>query len=120
MQSRSLSAALALVLAAAQGATSVSAQTTTGAIATAEPLPLAAEHEAALREYVGRRPVARIVAVPGDPLRSGSVVPADIRLSPLADMSVPALNRYAYFVAPDEKIVIVDPATRQVMRVINR
>jgi len=117
MALRSLSAALAagIVL-----STSALAQTTTGTIVTTEPLTLPAEEEVVVREYIVRRPVDRIVEIPGETVRPGSLIPRDIRLSPLADISVPALSRYAYFVSPDDKIVIVDPTTRQVMRVISR
>ena len=118
MTLRSLSAALAAGCLFANA--SAFAQTSTGTIATTEPLTLPEGQEAVVREYIGRRPVVRIVAVPGEAVQPGSTIPRDIRLSPLADISVPALNRYAYFVSPDDKIVIVDPATRQVMRVISR
>ena len=118
MKLRSLSAALAsgtfLIC------TGVIAQTTTGTIVTTEPLTIPEEQEVVVREYIVRRPVERIVEVPGGTVRPGSVIPRDIRLSPLADISVQGLNRYAYFVSPDDKIVIVDPATRQVMRIISR
>jgi hypothetical protein len=100
--------------------TSVLAQTTTGTIVTTEPLAIPEEHEVVVREYIMRRPVERVVEVPGGAVQPGSVVPRDLRLSPLADIPVPALSRYAYFVSPDNKIIIVDPATRQVMRVISR
>jgi hypothetical protein len=104
----------------ALGAASVSAQTTTGAIVTTDPLTFPAEQEILVREYIVRRPVDRIVEFPGGTVRPGSVVPSDVRLSPLADISVQGLNRYAYFVSPDDKIVIVEPNTRQVVRIISR
>ncbi len=100
--------------------TGVLAQTTTGTIVTTEPLIIPEEQEVVVREYIVRRPVERIVEVPGGTVRPGDTLPRDIRLSPLADISVPALSRYAYFVSPDNKIVIVDPTTRQVMRIISR
>jgi Protein of unknown function (DUF1236) len=98
--------------------TGVFAQTTTGTIS--EPLIIPEEQDVVVREYIVRRPVERIVEVPGGTVRPGSTIPRDIRLSPLADISAPGLRRYAYFVSPDNKIVIVDPATRQVMRIIPR
>ena len=100
--------------------TGVLAQTATGTIVTSEPLAIPEEQEVVVREYIVRRPVERIVEVPGGTVRPGSVIPRDLRLSPLADISVPTLSRYAYFVSPDNKIVIVDPATRQVLRIISR
>jgi hypothetical protein len=100
--------------------TGVVAQTTTGTIVTTEPLTIPQEQEVVVREYIMRRPVERIVELPGGAVQAGATIPRDIRLSPLADISAPALRRYAYFVSPDNKIVIVDPATRQVMSVISR
>jgi hypothetical protein len=94
------------------------AQTTTGTLA--EPSAFPEQYDAVVREYILRRPVERIVEVPGGTARAGGTIPRSIRLSPLADISEPSLSRYAYFVSPDNQIVIVDPATRQVMRVISR
>ena len=111
---RSPAALAAAICLAGSGAL---AQTTTGTI---EPLAIPEADEVVVREYIVRRPVERIVEVPGGTVRPGSTIPRDIRLSPLADIAVPALSRYAYFVSPDNKIVIVDPATRQVMRIIAR
>jgi Protein of unknown function (DUF1236) len=111
---RSLAAPAAAIL----FATGVVAQTATGTIVT-EP-SISEEHEVVVREYIVRRPVERIVEIPGGTVRPGNTIPRDIRLSPLADIAEPSLSRYAYFVSPDNKIVIVDPATRQVMRIIPR
>ncbi len=110
----------AVTLALALGAGSVSAKTTTSTIVTTDPLTVPAEQEILVREYIVRRPVERVVEFPGGTVRPGSVVPGDVRLSPLADISVQGLNRYAYFVSPDDKIVIVEPNTRQVVRIISR
>ena len=118
MTLRRLSAALAAGF--FMTCTAVLAQTATGTIVTTEPLTIPEEQEVVVREYIVRRPVDRIVEVPGGTVRPGSIIPRDIRLSPLADISVAGLSRYAYFVSPDNKIVIVDPATREVMRIISR
>ena len=118
MTRRILAGALATGFALA--GTGLAAQTTTSTIVTTEPLAIPEEQEVVVREYIIRRPVDRIVEIPGGTVRPGSVVPRDIRLSPLADISVQGLSRYAYFVSPDDKIVIVDPTTRQVMRIISR
>ena len=118
MRLRNLSAALAAgVILTCAGAF---AQTSTGTIITTEPLAIPDEQEVVVREYIVRRPVDRVVEIPGGTVRPGSVIPRDIRLSPLADISVQGLNRYAYFVSPDDKIVIVDPTTREVKRIITR
>ena len=123
MTSRILAGALATGLAlgaTSLGATSVLAQTATGSIVTTEPLTIPEEQEVVVREYIVRRPVDRIVEIPGGTVRPGSVIPRDIRLIPLADISAENLSRYAYFVSPDDKIVIVDPTTREVKRIISR
>lgn len=123
MTSRILAGALAAGLALGAtglGATRLGAQTATGTIVTTEPLTIPEEQEVVVREYIVRRPVDRIVEIPGGTVRPGSVIPRDIRLSPLADISVQGLSRYAYFVSPDDKIVIVDPTTREVKRIISR
>ena len=118
MTSRILAGALAAGL--ALGVTSLAAQTATGTVVTTEPLTIPEEQEVVVREYIVRRPVDRIVEIPGGTVRPGSVIPRDIRLSPLADISAENLSRYAYFVSPDDKIVIVDPTTREVKRIISR
>jgi hypothetical protein len=103
----------------ALGGTASLAQTSTGTIAEPTALSLVEEDEAALRDYVRRRPVERIVAIRGG-LAPGRIVPREVRLSPLANISVEGLGRYAYVVSPDEKIVIVDPASRRVISVVDR
>jgi len=120
MMIRMSAAAALLVSALALGATGSMAQTTTGTIAQPDEAALAEEHEAALRDYVQRRPVERIVAIPGETVRPGKLVPRGVRLSPLANIPVASLSRYAYVVSPDDKIVVVDPATRRVVRVVDR
>lgn len=117
MTTRILSATLAAGL--ALGGASSLAQTTTGTIVEPNALSLPEEHEAALRDYVRRRPVERVVAIRGG-LAPGRIVPRDIRLSPLANIPVEGLGRFAYLVSPDDKIVIVDPASRRVVRVLDR
>jgi hypothetical protein len=118
MSMRTFAAALAAGL--ALGGAGALAQTTTGTLVEPEVLAFPEEHDAVLRDHVRRRPVERIVQIPGGPLRPGKVLPRDIRLSPLANLSVETLNRYAYIVSPDDKIVVVNPATRRVVRVVDR
>lgn len=50
-------------------------------------------------------------------LRPGSVIPDAIPLNPFAGRS--DLARYSYFVSVDNKVVVVDPATRVVVRILN-
>ena len=80
------------------------------------------DDEVVVRDYVVRRPV---VVAPGPivgsiPLRPGSIVPADVELAPFTDAPNPRLRRYGYFVAPGNKVVVVDPATRAVVRILDR
>jgi hypothetical protein len=108
------------------GGAAAPAQTTTGTLAEPEEISLPEtlsfpeEHEAVLRDYIRRRPVERIVAIPGSPVRPGRVISRNVRLSPLAHIPVAGLNRYAYVVSPDDKIVVVDPTTRRVVHVMDR
>ena len=54
-------------------------------------------------------------------IRRGSGVPGFIRTAPLENVSVPGLvpgAHYDFFVAPDQKIVVVEPSTRQVVRIL--
>jgi hypothetical protein len=124
MTIRILAAALAAGL--TLGGVGAPAQTTTGTLvepdvlAFPQELVLPEEHDGLLRDHIRRRPVERIAQIPGGPLRPGKVLPRDVRLSPLANLSVEGLNRYAYIVSPDDKIVLVDPATRRVVRVLDR
>ncbi len=50
-------------------------------------------------------------------LRPGSPVPAAVPLQPFGGRS--ALAKFSYFVSVDDKIVVVDPATRTVVRIFN-
>jgi L,D-transpeptidase catalytic domain len=53
-------------------------------------------------------------------VRRGSVIPADVELEPFVDAQIPALRRYSYFVSPSNKIVVVEPVGRRVVRVLER
>jgi hypothetical protein len=97
------------------------------------------DDEVVMREYIIRRrppppapvvvapaPVVTapppVVAVPEPALviRPGSIIPADVELEPFDDAPVPALRRYSYFVSPSNKIVVVEPVGRRVVRVLER
>ena len=51
-------------------------------------------------------------------LRPGSVLPAAVPLRHFEGQ--PSLERYAFFVSVDRKIVIVDPHTRVVVRILDQ
>src|SRR4051794_24452286 len=53
----------------------------------------------------------------------GSVIPEWLDAAPLRDVSIRRLqpgNFYGYFVSPDNKVVIFEPGTRRVARIIGR
>src|SRR5947209_6787335 len=60
------------------------------------------------------------VAAPALVIRPGSIIPADVELEPFVDAPVPALRRYSYFVSPSNKIVVVEPVERRVVRVLDQ
>jgi hypothetical protein len=51
-------------------------------------------------------------------LRPGSVIPEGVPLNRFTDE--PKLERYAYFVSVDHKIVVADPRTRVVVRILDQ
>lgn len=91
----------------------------TGPPITSDELDLPSDREVLVREYVIRGPAPRII-IEGGVVRPGSIVPEDVQLHPFDNLSVAGMGRYAYFVSPDEKIVIVDPSSRRVVRIIDR
>ncbi len=85
------------------------------------------------REYVIRRrpsPAPVVVAPPpvvtapapviSTIIRPGSIIPADVELEPFVDAPIPALRRYSYFISPSNKIAVVKPVGRRVVRVLER
>ncbi len=50
-------------------------------------------------------------------LRPGSIVPVGVALQPFGGAS--ALAKYGFFVSVDNKVVVVDPSTRAVVRILN-
>jgi hypothetical protein len=53
-------------------------------------------------------------------IRPGSIIPTDVVLEPFVDPPTPTLRRYSYFVSPSNKIVVVEPVGRRVVRVLER
>ena len=51
-------------------------------------------------------------------LRPGSVIPEGVPLRPFDNVA--ALHRYGYFVSVDHKIVVADPKTRVVVRILDQ
>ena len=53
----------------------------------------------------------------------GSVIPEWLDAAPLRDVSIRRLRPgdvYGYFVSPDDKVVVFEPGTRRVARIISR
>ena len=53
----------------------------------------------------------------------GSVIPAWVNTAPMRNVSIRRLrpgNFYGYFVSPDNKVVVIEPGSRRVARVIAR
>jgi hypothetical protein len=93
------------------------------------------DDEVVMREYIIRRrpppvvvspapvvtaPAPVIAEPPAVIIRPGSIIPADVELEPFDEAPLPALRRYSYFVSPSNKIVVVDPIGRRVVRVLDR
>jgi hypothetical protein len=56
-------------------------------------------------------------------VRRGSVIPDEIDAAPMRNVSIRRLrpgSSYGYFVSPDNKVVVIEPSTRRVARVISR
>ena len=102
----------------------------------AQPVVPPPAQEVLVREYViCRRPSPAPVVVAPPPvvtapapvisepvaiIRPGSIIPADVELEPFVDAPIPALRRYSYFISPSNKIVVVEPVGRRVVRVLER
>jgi len=106
--------ALATALMLSSGA----AQTTTGTIVAPDAIDLGPDQEIVVREYIIRRRPA--VVESGVTIRPGSVIPDYVELQTFDELAVPSLRRYAYFISPDGKIVVIEPESRQVVRILDR
>jgi len=56
-------------------------------------------------------------------VRRGSVIPDGIDAAPMRNVSIRRLrpgSPYGYFVSPDNKVVVIEPGSRRVARVISR
>jgi hypothetical protein len=98
-------------------------------VAAPEPFDIAPEEEMVVREYIIRRrpppPMPMVVApapapAPAVVIRPGSIIPADVLLEPFDESPIPALRRYSYFISPSNKIVVVDPLERRVIRILDQ
>lgn len=77
------------------------------------------QHRTYLRGYVGRQNAAPVTMQ--ERMTPGYVVPGSVQLRPFTDdvyADVPSARRYNYF-STGGNVVLVDPATRQVVEVID-
>jgi hypothetical protein len=79
---------------------------------------LDAPRAAATPEEAYDAPDAPYAAEIHETLRPGSTVPRDIPLRLFSVNAAPSLRGYAYFVSVDYKLVVVDPATREVVHIL--
>lgn len=91
------------------------------------PAPDAAYELQPEEEVIVRRSIIEehrpVIEIPRGQIVVGSIIPDDIELydMPVSARSVRnGLDRYRYFVSPDEKLVLVDPASRMVARIMDR
>ena len=78
-----------------------------------------ADREVVVREYVERTPSEPVIIREGGTVRPGSIIPGDIPLRPFGGLTDPFYQGYRYFVSPDRKVVLVDPETRMVVRILD-
>ena len=71
-----------------------------------------------VERYVREIPVPPPIIEEHMTLRPGSVIPQGVPLRPFE--KVAALDRYVYFVSVDHKIVVADPRTRVVVRILDQ
>ena len=70
------------------------------------------------RHVIEEQPAPYVIEIPRGQVRIGSAVPSDVPLRPMARFGSQDLARFAYFVSPDQKIVVVEPETRRVVKII--
>ena len=83
------------------------------AAAFADTVVIAPEQETVIREYVKKEPVASI-ELPGVELNIGATVPETVELHTIEAADV----NYRYVVV-DGRTVLVDPGTRQIVRILD-
>lgn len=83
-----------------------------------EDIEISPEDSVLVERYVREIPAPPPVIEEHMTLRPGSVIPAAVPLQRFK--GTPSLARYAYFVSVDHKIVVADPATRVVVRILDQ
>lgn len=80
---------------------------------------IAPEQETIIRRRIIEERLAP-VEMQGGSVRVGSIVPDYVDLQPMEGIGSRRLAQLAYFVSPDEKIVVVEPRSRQVVKIIDQ
>jgi hypothetical protein len=70
------------------------------------------------RRVIEEQPAPSVIEIPRGQVTIGSAVPRDIPLRPMNRFGSQGLANLAYFVSPDRKIVVVEPQTRRVVKII--
>jgi hypothetical protein len=82
---------------------------------------IAPEQEVIIRRrIVEEHPAPATIEIPRGQVTIGSAIPRDIALHPMSNFGSRRLANLAYFVSPDEKIVVVEPQTRRVVKIIEQ
>lgn len=84
-------------------------------------IDIAPEQETIIRRrIVEERTAPATIEIQRGSVTIGSAIPRDIALHPMTNFGSQRLAHLAYFVSPDEKIVVVEPQTRRVVRIIDQ
>ncbi|HEY8565800.1 MAG TPA: DUF1236 domain-containing protein [Beijerinckiaceae bacterium] len=122
-------ATLALGSLLAAGGPAFAQATLSGPLGSPGTIEIAPDEEVVVREYIIRRRPAVTGPIVEDlgptttgsiTVRPGSIIPADVDLEPFGDQTTQTLRGYAYFVSPNNKVVVVNPADRRVVRILDR
>jgi hypothetical protein len=70
------------------------------------------------RRVIEEQPAPSVIEIPRGQVTIGSAVPRDIPLRPMSRFGSQGLANLAYFISPDHKIVVVEPQTRRVVKII--
>ncbi len=103
---------------------STSALATIAALAIAAPalaqrfIEITPDETVLVERYVRESPEPPPIIEQDMTLRPGSVIPEAVPLRPFERIA--ALSRYAYFISVDHKIVVADPRTRVVVRILDQ
>ena len=87
-----------------------------GGIALADTIVVTPQQQTVIREYVVQRQVPAYVPADGVAIEVGSTLPGTVELYPI---EAPGIQQVYSFVLVDGRTVLVDPATRRVVQIIN-